>query len=83
MCYSAFLSNFLEAKSELLTSTGLYVNSANLFLGHITLHCCHQLGNALGSSIFITQITHEGAAIICGLNIFQIAMWKKNKGAIF
>ena len=45
MCYSAFLSNFLEAKSELLTSTGLYVNSANLFSGHIMPYCCHQLGN--------------------------------------
>ena len=64
-------------EGTLPVSTGLYVNSANLFLGNITLHCCHQLGNALGSSIFITQITHEGAAIICGLNIFQIAMWKK------
>ena len=45
MCYSAFLSNFLEAKSELLTSTGLYVNSANLFSGHIMPYCGHQLGN--------------------------------------
>ena len=49
MCYCTFLSNFLEAKSEhdqagtspycqwegtLLTSTGLYVNSVNLFSGH-------------------------------------------------
>ena len=70
MCYSAFLSKFLEAKSELLTSTGLYVNSANLFSGHIGPHRCHQLGNALGSSCFVTE---EGAAVICGLNIFQIA----------
>ena len=70
MCYSAFLSKFLEAKSEFLTSTGLYVNSANLFLGHITPHCCHQLSNALGSSFFATE---EGAAVICSLNIFQIA----------
>ena len=45
MCYSAFLSKFLEAKSELLTSTGLYVNSANLFSGHIMPYCCHQLVN--------------------------------------
>ena len=70
MCYSAFLSKFLEAKSELLTSTGLYVNSANLFSGHITPHCCRRLGNALGSSFFVNE---EGAAVICGLNIFQIA----------
>ena len=70
MCYSAFLSKFLEAKSELLTSTGLHVNSANLFSGHIRPHRCHQLGNALGSSFFVTE---EGAAVICGLNIFQIA----------
>ena len=69
MCYSAFLSKFLEAKSELLTSTGLYVNSANLFSGHIRPHRCHQLGNALGSFFFVTE---EGAAVIRGLNIFQI-----------
>ena len=56
--------------STLLTSTGMGVNSANLFSGHITPHCCRRLGNALGSSFFVNE---EGAAMICSLIIFQIA----------
>ena len=78
-CYCTFLSNFLEAKSEhdqagtspycqwegtLLTSTGLNVNSANLFSGHIMPYCCwHQLVNnedAAKWEVFLGQGKGQG-----------------------